>query len=323
MSHLVTIAVTRHGKRVHPVVTGTVAMTEDDVVAAFGMHLAASSGCSAHTVRAYLGDVRHLLGFARRRGVAWQQVDLPTLRAWLASMSSARLARATIARRGAAVRRFYGWAATEGHVVADPSLRLVTARAGTVLPDVLHVEPTARMLDEARQRADAGPVALRDWALVELLYGTGVRVGELVGADVDDVERSNRLLRVLGKGAKERVVPFGLPAARALDAWLDRGRPALATETSGPALFVGARGGRLDQRQAREAVHLAARAAGVDDVAPHALRHTAATHLLQGGSDLRTVQEILGHASLATTQRYTHVTAERLRRSYEHAHPRA
>lgn len=297
-------------------------MTED-VVAAFATHLDAARGMSAHSVRAYGGDVRHLLRFAARRGVAWQDVDLGLLRGWLASMVAGRLARATIARRGAAVRSFYAWATTEGLVPADPTVRLVTAHPGTQLPTVLAIEPTAHLLDVARSLAAEGdPVAVRDWCVLELLYATGVRVGELVGADVRDVERDDRVLRVLGKGAKERVVPFGLPAARALDAWL-AARTVLATAESGDALFVGLRGRRMDQRQVRALVHRSAAAAGVDDVAPHALRHTAATHLLHGGSDLRSVQEILGHASLGTTQRYTHVSPERLRRSYQQAHPRA
>lgn len=298
-------------------------MTEE-VVAAFAMHLGAARGMSPHSVRAYVGDVHHLLAYASRRGVAWDAVDLPLLRSWLGSMVATRLARATIARRGAAVRGFYAWAHTQGWMATDPSTRLVTAQPGSTLPDVLAVEPTAHLLDVARAlAADGAAVPVRDWAVLELLYATGVRVGELVGADVRDVDRSTRVLRVLGKGAKERVVPFGVPAARALDAWIDQARPELATEASGGALFVGLRGGRLDQRQVRTIVHRAAAAAGVDDVAPHALRHTAATHLLHGGSDLRTVQEILGHSSLATTQRYTHVSPERLRRSYQRAHPRA
>ncbi|MBX9246603.1 tyrosine recombinase XerC [Actinotalea ferrariae] len=300
------------------------ASTDDVAVADFGLHLSAARGLSPHTVRAYCGDVRHALGFARRRGVAWPDVDLPLLRAWLASMVSGRLSRATIARRGAAVRAFYAWAAHEGLVPVDPAVRLVTAQPGDSLPVALGVGPAAALLDAARALADDGdPLALRDWAALELLYATGVRVGELVGADVDDVDRSSRLLRVMGKGAKERVVPFGVPAGRAVGMWLDLGRPALATATSGPALLLGSRGGRLDQRQVRAVVHRAAAAAGVEDVAPHALRHTAATHLVQGGSDLRSVQEILGHATLATTQRYTHVSPDRLRSSYLQAHPRA
>ncbi len=304
--------------------TDVVAMTEDEVVAAFAAYLDATRGMSEHSVRAYCGDVRHLAGFARRRGTAWQEVDLGLLRAWLASMVGARLARATIARRGAAVRSFYAWAVVEGLVADDPALRLVTAQPGSVLPTALAVGPTAHLLEVARQAATGGePLAVRDWAVLELLYATGVRVGELVGADVRDVDRSVRLLRVFGKGAKERVVPFGVPAARAVDAWLDQARPALATPESAGALLIGVRGRRMDQRQVRALVHRAARAADVEDIAPHALRHTMATHLLQGGSDLRSVQEILGHASLATTQRYTHVTPERLRQSYQQAHPRA
>lgn len=295
-----------------------------EVVAAFGLHLRASRGLSPHSVRAYCGDVQRMIDFANRHGQAWNDIDLATLRGWLASMAAVPLSRATIARRGAAARAFFAWATTEGHVSADPSLRLVTARAGSTLPTVLAVGPAARMLDVARDAAGSGdPIRVRDWAVLELLYATGVRVGELVGADVDNVESSTRLLRVLGKGAKERVVPFGVPAARALAAWLEAARPALVGAESGAALFIGARGRRMDQRQVRSVVHRAALAADVDDVAPHALRHSAASHLLQGGSDLRSVQEILGHASLATTQRYTHVSPERLRRSYAQAHPRA
>lgn len=300
------------------------ATTEDAVVAAFAAHLGAARGLSAHTVRAYTGDVRHALGFARRRGLAWHEVDLATLRAWLASMISSGHARATIARRGAAVRAFYAWATAEGRLAEDPALRLVTARPGSTLPTSLGQEAAARLVDGARELATSGdPVALRDWAMLELLYATGVRVGELVGADVDDVDLGARQIRVLGKGAKERVVPFGVPAARAVTRWLREGRPALASAESGAALLVGVRGRRIDQRQVRSAVHRAAAAVQVEDVAPHALRHTVATHLLAGGSDLRSVQEMLGHATLATTQRYTHVTADRLRASYLQAHPRA
>lgn len=298
--------------------------TTEQVTAAFGAHLEAARGMSPHTVRAYCGDVRHVLAFAARRGVGWDEMDLSMLRSWLASMVAGRLSRATIARRGAAVRAFYGWAAQEGIVDHDPALRLVTAQPGPTLPSALGVGTARRLLDAARDLAGtADPVAVRDWAVLEVLYGTGVRVGELVSADVDDVDSGGRLLRVLGKGSKERVVPFGVPAARALDQWLTGGRRALAGPASGSALFLGARGGRMDQRQVRTVVHRAAAAAGVEDIGPHALRHTAATHLLTGGSDLRSVQEILGHATLATTQRYTHVTADRLRLSYLQAHPRA
>jgi len=296
----------------------------DEVVDAFGVHLEAARGMSVHSVRAYRGDVQHMIGFARRRGVDWDQVDLSVLRGWLASMAAVPLSRATLARRGASIRAFFGWAVAEGLLDNDPSTRLVTAQAGSTLPTVLGVTPAAHLMEVAREAAEsADPLHVRDWTVLEVLYATGVRVGELVGADVDDVDMASRLFRVMGKGAKERVVPFGLPAARALACWLDGARGALVGPQSGAALFVGARGRRIDQRQVRSLVHRAAREAGVDDVAPHALRHSAASHLLQGGSDLRSVQEILGHASLATTQRYTHVSPDRLRQSYAQAHPRA
>jgi integrase/recombinase XerC len=160
--------------------------------------------------------------------------------------------------------------------------------------------------------------------MLELLYASGIRVGELVALDVDDVDRERNLVRVLGKGRKERSVPFGHPAARALDRWLSVGRPGLVTEGAGAALFLGARGRRIDPRAVRTLVHQRiAEVPGAPDIGPHGLRHTAATHLLEGGADLRAVQEMLGHASLATTQLYTHVTSDRLRRAYQQAHPRA
>ncbi|KGM14148.1 recombinase XerC [Cellulomonas bogoriensis 69B4 = DSM 16987] len=294
-------------------------MTEDEVVTSFAVHLRAACGASEHTVRAYVGDVRHLFAHAREHGTAWREVGLADLRAWLSAMVVARLSRATIARRGAAVRRFYRWAAVEGLVQDDPAVRLVTAAPRSALPVTAEVDQAREFLEAGADRADSGdPVPLRDHAVLELLYAAGLRVGELVGADVDDVDLDQRLVKVRGKGGKERMVPFGLPAATALSRWLGEGRPHLARECSGPALFLGVRGRRLDQRQVRDVVHR-----GASGLAPHSLRHSAATHLLQGGSDLRSVQEILGHSSLATTQRYTHVTADRLRSSYAQAHPRA
>ncbi|MGA9746105.1 MAG: tyrosine-type recombinase/integrase, partial [Nocardioides sp.] len=171
---------------------------------------------------------------------------------------------------------------------------------------------------------DGSPVGLRDVAVLELLYATGIRVGELVGLDVDDVDHERRVVRVLGKGRKERSVPYGAPAERALGRWLATGRTALVRSDSGPALFLGSRGGRLDQRAVRTMVHARlADVPGAPDLGPHGLRHTAATHLLEGGADLRSVQELLGHASLATTQIYTHVTTDRLRAAFQQAHPRA
>ncbi|WP_448059977.1 tyrosine recombinase XerC [Cellulomonas hominis] len=294
-------------------------------LADFAVHLRAQRGLSEHTVRAYVGDIEHLSAYAARHGhTSVADIDLSVLRGWLAAMATAHRSRATLARRGAAARTFFAWAVRTGRVATDPAVRLASARPASALPTVLSAGAAAQLLDTARLRADSGdPTHLRDWAALELLYATGIRVGELCGADIDDVDLSERTLRVLGKGDKERIVPVGELAVDALEAWLARGRPALVTPDSGAALLLGRRGGRVDQRQLRQVAHEAAALAGVDDIAPHALRHSAATHLLDGGSDLRTVQEVLGHASLATTQRYTHVSAERLRSSFEQAHPRA
>jgi integrase/recombinase XerC len=227
-----------------------------------------------------------------------------------------------MARRSAALRTFCAWATANGFMPADPAQLLASPKTGRSLPAVLRADEAERLMDADPDAPDA--VVLRDRAIVELLYGAGLRVSELAGLDVDDLDRGRRLVRVLGKGSKQRTVPFGVPAARALDDWLGRGRTALAVDGSGPALFLGVRGRRIDPRTVRELVHRrAARVDGAPDIGPHALRHSAATHLLEGGADLRSVQEVLGHASLSTTQIYTHVSVERLRRSYQRAHPRA
>ncbi|MFP5345636.1 MAG: tyrosine recombinase XerC [Actinomycetes bacterium] len=295
-------------------------------LAGFRRFLDVERGRSRHTVRAYCADVAQLLARAAADGLCrLDEVDLTLLRGWLGSMSSDGLARSTLARRASAARTFTAWSARSGLLAADPALRLAAPRGDRHLPTVLRRDQAAALLDVATVRADDGdPRHLRDRAALELLYGTGIRVAELVGLDVDDVDLDRCTVRVLGKGAKERVVPFGVPAQRAVRDYLSRGRRRLATSASGPALLLGARGGRWNQRQVRDVVHrlLALSETGVDG-GPHALRHSAATHLLDGGADLRAVQEILGHASLATTQVYTHVSVERLRASYQQAHPRA
>jgi integrase/recombinase XerC len=308
-----------------------VASDVDEAVLAFARHLGAERSRSVHTQRAYLGDVRDLLGFAHRRGIdELSEIDLALLRSWLAGLTSAGRARATIARRAAAARAFLAWATHTGRIPADPSARLVAPRRRQTLPGVLRAGEAAALMDVAAEAAawPAGgapdPLRLRDRAALELLYATGARVGELVGIDIDDIDQDRRTVRLFGKGGKERVVPFGLPAGEAIASWLSVGRPALAVSGSGPALFLGRRGRRADQRQIRAAVHeLVAQVPGAADIGPHGLRHSAATHLLEGGADLRSVQELLGHATLATTQIYTHVSVERLKDTYEQAHPRA
>jgi integrase/recombinase XerC len=293
----------------------------------FERHLRGERGLSPHTVRAYRGDVASLLDHAARLGIDDPALlELSTLRSWLARLQTSGRTRSTLARRAAAARVFTAWAFRRGLMATDPGRSLATARPARRLPAILGREVAAETLDGFADEIDAGgssALLARDRAILELLYATGIRVGELVGLDVDDVDASRRVVRVLGKGGKERTVPMGIPAAQALDAWCARGRPALAHSRSGPALFLGARGGRVDPRTVRAMVHARLAAAGAPDMGPHGLRHTAATHLLDGGADIRSVQELLGHASLATTQIYTHVSVERLRATYERAHPRA
>jgi len=295
-------------------------------VEGFRRYLAGERARSEHTVRAYIADVESLLGFAVQDGVGeLGQLELGSLRRWLGAQSEAGMARATLARRAATARSFTSWALREELIAVDPAVRLQAPKRDKSLPGVLQQQQVTRMVDDLTTAAeDGGPMAVRNRAMVELLYATGVRVGELAGLDIDDLDPDRRTLRVLGKGNKERTVPFGVPAAIAVDDWLRRGRPAVVTASSGPALFLGARGNRVDQRQIRAVVNTVLQALGDTSAkGPHALRHSAATHLLDGGADLRAVQEILGHSSLATTQIYTHVSVDRLRKSYQQAHPRA
>jgi integrase/recombinase XerC len=290
---------------------------------AFADHLSLERNLSAHTVRAYVGDVAGLLDHAQRLQLrTLGELDLRTLRSWLARLHTQGASRATLARRASAARVFTAWAHRRGLVDPDPGVLLASPRPHRRLPEVLRADEAGALLDGAA--ADDSVAGLRDRAVLELLYATGARVSELCGLDIDDLDKGRHTVRLFGKGAKERVVPVGGPAVEALDAWLRRGRPAWVTAESGPAVLLGARGRRLDPRTARKVVHdrLAA-LPDLPDLGPHGLRHSAATHLLEGGADLRSVQELLGHATLATTQIYTHVSIERLRATYERAHPRA
>ena len=297
-----------------------------EALVAYERHLVAERDLAAHTVRAYLGDVAGMLEHAAALGhTDLRTLDLRALRSWLAKQQTLGKARSTMARRATAVRVFTAWALRTGRADTDPGASLGSPKAHKPLPSALDAAEARALLQAAAVRADDGSaIGVRDVAILELLYATGIRVGELCGLDVDDVDRERRVIRVFGKGRKERTVPYGVPADRALGAWLETGRPTLFAAGAGAAMFLGARGGRIDQRAVRTLVH--ARIADVPDapdMGPHGLRHTAATHLLEGGADLRTVQELLGHASLATTQIYTHVTTERLRQAYRLAHPRA
>jgi len=301
----------------------------DALVRALGRHLRAGRGLSPHTVRAYVGDATSLLGHVARCGIEdVAEIDVSVIRAWLATQHAAGHSRTSIARRAASARALTAFAYERGLLATDPGTLLGTLKTRRELPEVLGIDEVLAVLGEGRRNAGADGVAtaidLRDTAVMELLYATGIRVSELCGLDIDDVDDGRRTIRVLGKGAKERTVPFGVPAGRALGRWRSEGRAALVGAASGPALFLGARGGRLDPRTARRVVHARIAAAGsVPDMGPHGLRHTAATHLLEGGADLRSVQEMLGHSSLATTQIYTHVSIDRLISAYRQAHPRA
>lgn len=277
-------------------------------------------------MRAYLGDVTAMSTALAEAGVqGLDDISLADLRTWLGTLSSSGAAASTIARRSAAARTFLRWAKQTGRIAQDPSLRLGAPRRGRHLPGVLKKSEAGSLMELAAVAADDDdPIHVRNRAMLELLYASGMRVGELTGLDVDDLDQRRQVARVLGKGAKERTVPFGAPAAEALWVWLEHARPRLATAESGPALFLGRRGRRVNQRQVRTVVHdLLSHLPEAADLGPHGLRHSAATHLLEGGADLRTVQELLGHASLATTQVYTHVSVDRLRAAYRQAHPRA
>jgi integrase/recombinase XerC len=341
-----------------------------DLIRSFDRYLGLELGRSPHTRRAYLGDVRALVAFAdpapdREQGgdgddrpARPEAVDLAVLREWLGRMNDDGLGRSTLARRAASARALTRWLVRTGRVGQDAGQRLRSPKARRTLPSVLRVDQASALMQTASAReapdisaaGGAGAAAVevadgrvevadgrveqavraRDRAVLELLYATGIRVSELTGLDLSDVDTGRRTVRVVGKGDKERVVPFGLPAADALQAWVDEARAALVRPAApgGPgtveALFVGRRGRRIDPRQVRELVYAAVAAVpGAPAMGPHGLRHTAATHLLNGGADLRSVQELLGHATLSTTQIYTHVSVERLRAGHRQAHPRA
>jgi integrase/recombinase XerC len=310
----------------------------ESALEAFRRHLAAERGVSGHTVRAYLGDVRALLEHAAHAGVTSPDgLDITVLRGWLAGQHATGRARATLARRAASARTFTAFGHARGWLPSDPGPLLGTPRLHRKLPEVIRQDQMAAVLAAQGSPAPKSPapggsepdprdqaLALRDTAIMELLYATGIRVSELCGLDLGDLDHERRTVRVMGKGGKERTVPVGLPAERATASWARDGRPVLATPGSAAALFLGARGRRLDPRTARRVVHTRLAAVpAVPDTGPHGLRHAAATHLLEGGADLRSVQEILGHASLGTTQIYTHVSVERLTSAFRQAHPRA
>lgn len=290
-----------------------------EAIADFAEHLHLVVGRSPATVAGYRSD---LIDFCQHAHT-FEDFTLVNLRAWLGAAVDAGKSRATIARRAAAARSFSSWCEHQGYLDTNVAARLAVPKSGRSLPTV--VTPTAAETLMVSSQATTEPEYLRDTAMLELLYATGIRVSELCGIDLADVNYSRNTVKVTGKGNKQRVVPFGDPAASALKAWRDHGRPHLLNpkKPAHNALFLGARGGRIDPRMVRTVVARASEQLGVDGLGPHSLRHSAATHMLDGGADLRVVQELLGHSSLQTTQIYTHVSTTRLKQAYNQAHPRA
>lgn len=316
-----------------PEPTGELAPGDDRVLEEFARYLQFERGRSPHTLRAYLSDTTSLLGYAfATSGARATTVSTLDIRAWLGARADAGHSPTTVARGAAAVRTFTRWMRERDMISIDPGRRIKAPTRGRSLPHVLTASQAERVVTapHVAEKAAATPtdtqraVALRDAAVLEMLYSTGLRVSELVTLDLPRIDFSRRTVRVLGKGNKERVVPFGIPALNALQAWLEAGRPLLHPhESAGTAVFLGVRGGRLGDRQVRDIVNTAAREANMSArLTPHGLRHSAATHLIEGGADLREVQDLLGHSSLQTTQIYTHVSAERLRSTVQQAHPR-
>jgi integrase/recombinase XerC len=293
----------------------------------FQRHLEVERDLSHHTIRAYMGDLASMVEHLRALGVTEISVlELAHLRSWLANQTVKGGARTTISRRAVSIRIFTKWALKNKYLEKDIGANLATPKSHRTLPEVLEIGQAQTAMDSMATRAgeENTPLSIRDAAILELLYATGARVAELCGLDLGDIDYNRHTIRVLGKGNKERTIPMGKHAVKALEHWVEDGRDSLLKPDSGQAVFLGARGKRIDQRTVRTVVYEALSAIeGIERMGPHALRHSAATHLLEGGADLRTVQEILGHASLATTQIYTHVSTERLHKVFKQAHPRA
>ena len=301
------------------------AKLDQSLVEQFIAHLGHAKGYSPNTLRAYSSDLLELVAFSKDAGREdASELELDDLRDWLYAVSEAGAAKTTIARKSASVRAFTAWLERQGYHATDLGLRLRTPKTARTLPKVVSRDVLGGIFEALAEGAKTElPEKLLQQLVIELLYATGMRVSELVGLNLADIDYSRSLLLVTGKGNKQRMVPFGKPAAQSLDAWLRLGRPKWQTETATDALLIGAKGKRLNVRFAYGIVAKLLEQTPIGAASPHALRHTAATHLLDGGADLRAVQELLGHSSLGTTQIYTHVSVERLKQGYQGAHPRA
>ncbi len=295
------------------------------LVTQYEEHLALVRNLSSNSIRGYVTDLESFLKHMEKLGIVeFNQLEIEHIRSWLANLQSTGVARSTLTRRIVSIRAFTNWAAANGWLTSDLGANLAIPKPHRVLPEVLNVDEAATVIKSLEVKVAEEPTALnyRDLAILEVLYGSGIRVSELCGLDLGDIDDSRNTLNVIGKANKQRVVPIGIPAINALSNYLKIGRGEFANQLSDAAVFLGARGKRIDQRTVRQVVYEAMKSVGAT-MGPHGPRHSAATHLLEGGADLRTVQEILGHASLATTQIYTHVSPERLQSAYKQAHPRA
>ena len=285
----------------------------------FGRWLAAR-GTSENTQKAYLSDIADYLDFQK---TAKSNLNLETLRNWLYAQAEAGASKSTLARKTSSIRAFSGWLFEQEIIAEDPGIRLKSPKLDRTLPKVASESSLSKVLADLEDAAASGePSLLLRWCAFELLYSTGMRVSELAGLKMSDIDFSRRLVRVMGKGSKERMLPYGVSAQRAIDAWVKLGRPKVDLGQS-DALLLNSRGKKVGVRQLYSVVANELAKTPTGAAGPHTLRHSAATHLLDHGADLRAVQEILGHTSLGTTQIYTHVSIERLRASFEQAHPRA
>ncbi len=301
--------------------------TFEKVLGEYTHHLTKERSLSEHTTRAYLGDLTSFFDNLELQKVDdLSEVTIAHIRSWLAAQQVKGGARTTLSRRAVSIRLFTKWATKKGFLAKDIGLTLATPKGHRTLPEVLSISDATVAMDSLATRVaqEESTTSIRDCAILEVLYASGARVSELCGLDLDDIDYQRNTILVLGKGNKERTIPLGNPAMKALNNWIKNARSEMANSASGEAVFLGVRGKRIDQRTVRTVVYEALEALeGAQRLGPHALRHSAATHLLEGGADLRTVQEILGHASLATTQIYTHVSTERLQKAFKQAHPRA
>jgi integrase/recombinase XerC len=295
------------------------------LIAQYEEHLALVRNLSDNSIRGYVGDLESFLAHMEKLNVLeFKDLTIEHIRSWLANLQTTGVARSTLTRRIVSIRAFTNWAAANGWLTSDLGAKLAIPKAHRTLPEILNVDEAAQVLKalEVKAGEEETAVNLRDLAMLEVLYASGIRVSELCGLNLGDIDQSRNTLSVIGKGDRQRVVPLGIPAIKALQNYLNNGRAEFLNNKSADAVFLGTRGKRIDQRTVREVVYEAMKAVGAT-MGPHGIRHSAATHLLEGGADLRTVQEILGHASLATTQIYTHVSPERLQSAYKQAHPRA